>query len=60
MNLVKLVNAVSCAIAVLEGTAGGYTPEARMQAKLTLMQWMPLISKTVTDTLSNDGPIVRR
>lgn len=53
MNLRKLVNAVACAIAVLEGTAGGYSPDERMQAKLTLMQWMPLLTKTATDTLTD-------
>lgn len=53
MDLLKLANAVACAIAVLEGTSGGYSPEAKMQAKLTLMQWQPLITKTVTDTLAS-------
>jgi hypothetical protein len=32
------VNALACAIAVLEGTAGGYTPEAKMKAKMELTQ----------------------
>lgn len=53
MDLYKLANAVACAIATFEGTAGGYSPEERMQAKLTLMQWQPLIIKTVSDTLGH-------
>lgn len=33
----KLVNALSCAIAVLDGSGGGYSPEEKSAAKIELM-----------------------
>jgi len=34
------INALACAIAVLEGTAGGYSPHEKMNAKLKLMEML--------------------
>lgn len=31
------VNALACAVATLEGTAGGYSPKERMNAKMALI-----------------------
>lgn len=53
MNLQKLVNAIACAVAVLEGTDGGYSPKEKMEAKLILMEIMPILTKTVTYTLGD-------
>lgn len=33
-------SALACAVAVLDGTAGGYTPDNKYTAKLVLMKMM--------------------
>lgn len=33
----ELFSAAACAVAVLDGTAGGYTPQEKLKAKLTLL-----------------------
>lgn len=38
ITLEKMVNSVSCAINVLEGTDGGYSAQDKMYAKMTLIQ----------------------
>lgn len=53
MNLQKLANAVACSIAVLEGTGGGYSPDEKMKAKITLMEFNKILMSSVVATLSN-------
>jgi hypothetical protein len=36
----KQYAAIQCAVFVLEGTAGGYTPKEKMEAKLELMEML--------------------
>lgn len=41
MNItVERVNALACAVAVLEGTDGGYGPREKMEAKMELMRML--------------------
>jgi hypothetical protein len=51
MDLVKISKAISVAIAVLSGEAGGYTAEDKDQARLTLTAILPAVESTAAATV---------
>jgi hypothetical protein len=35
----ELIQAIACAVAVMEGTAGGYSAQEKMRAKMVLLRF---------------------
>ncbi len=55
MTAIDRANALACAVAVLEGTAGGYSPEERMKHKMTLIGMLQDEEKQALKEMSNGG-----
>ena len=49
------VNALACAVATLEGTNGGYSPNERMKAKMTLMSMLSDMEQIAVKELQESG-----
>lgn len=57
ITLKDMMNSVACAIAVLEGTAGGYTEHEKMNAKLTLMKVKSELAEQLNITTYDPGEV---
>lgn len=51
MDLIKISKAITIAIAVLAGEAGGYTAEEKTEARLTLTSILPAVESTAAATI---------